>query len=233
MNLFDIQKRIDDILDYACENEGDLGESGAEELAIAEEELQDKLYAYSFIIDKYESDISLLKQYKKALDDRIKRSENKIKRLKDIIAEVVYKYGEDVLKKNPDTGIKEPTGSKSLKYPNISISVRKGQDIITDDTMFTTFADTIKNYIDNPNKDNKFPGYQAAKQFINIKLDTYMNIAFATEIKRILKENGISFDIKDFKVFVDNTNLKKILNQNPEGLDAWELEDKDIVTIRK
>ena len=50
MNLFEIQANIDRILEYAAENGGDIGESGAEELAISEEELGEKLYAYAFVI---------------------------------------------------------------------------------------------------------------------------------------------------------------------------------------
>ena len=48
MNLFEIQANIDRILEYAAENGGDIGESDAEELAINEEELGEKLYAYAF-----------------------------------------------------------------------------------------------------------------------------------------------------------------------------------------
>lgn len=67
MNLFEIQANIDRILEYAAENGGDIGESNAEELAISEEELGEKLYAYAFVIDRYNTDIALLKQYKQAL----------------------------------------------------------------------------------------------------------------------------------------------------------------------
>ena len=58
MNLFEIQANIDRILEYAAENGGDIGESGAEELAISEEELGEKLYAYAFVIDRYNTDIA-------------------------------------------------------------------------------------------------------------------------------------------------------------------------------
>lgn len=82
MNLFEIQANIDRILEYAAENGGDIGESGAEELAISEEELGEKLYAYAFVIDRYNTDIALLKQYKQALDDRVKRTEKRLNVLK-------------------------------------------------------------------------------------------------------------------------------------------------------
>ena len=96
MYLFDILAIIDWILEYAAEIGGDIGDSGAEELAISEEELGEKLYAFAFVIDRYNTDIALLKQYKQALDDRVKRTEKKIKRLKDVIAECAYKYVEPV-----------------------------------------------------------------------------------------------------------------------------------------
>ena len=57
MNLFEIQAKLDNIFNQVIENEGELDESLASELEIAQEELDDKLYAYSFVIDKYSSDI--------------------------------------------------------------------------------------------------------------------------------------------------------------------------------
>ena len=113
MNLFEIQAKLDNIFNQVIENESELDESLASELEIAQEELDDKLYAYSFVIDRYSSDIALLKQYKKALDDRIARFEKNQDKLKDAIAEAVYKYGDPVIKKNKDTGLKEETGAYS------------------------------------------------------------------------------------------------------------------------
>ena len=226
MNLFEIQANIDRILEYAAENDGDIGESGAEELAISEEELGEKLYAYAFVIDRYNTDIALLKQYKQALD-RVKRTEKKIKRLKDVIAECAYKYGEPVLKKNAETGIKEPTGSMSLKYPNITISVRKGQEVVTDTEMFNSFLNQMYQYFENPSVDTVPANIDAIKGFIDVKLDK------ANKIKAILAEHGIAFEEGDFKFYVNSTNLKETLNQSPEGLDAWTLQEKDIVTIKK
>ena len=223
MNLFEIQANIDRILEYAAENGGDIGESGAEELAISEEELGEKLYVYAFVIDRYNTDIALLKQYKQALDDRVKRTEKKIKRLKDVIAECAYKYGEPVLKKNTETGIKEPTDSMSLKYPNITISVRKGQEVITDTEMFNSFLNQMYQYFENPSVDTVPANIDAIKGFIDK----------ANKIKAILAEHGIVFEEGDFKFYVNSTNLKETLNQSPEGLDAWTLQEKDIVTIKK
>lgn len=233
MNLFEIQANIDRILEYAAENGGDIGESGAEELAISKEELGEKLYAYAFVIDRYNTDIALLKQYKQALDDRVKRTEKKIKRLKDVMAECVYKYGEPVLKKNAETGIKEPTGSMSLKYPNITISVRKGQEVITDTEMFNSFLNQMYQYFENPSVDTVPANIDAIKGFIDVKLDKGLNLDKANKIKAILAEHGIAFKEGDFKFYVNSTNLKETLNQSPEGLDAWTLQEKDIVTIKK
>ena len=233
MNLFEIQANIDRILEYAAENGGDIGESGAEELAISEEELGEKLYAYAFVIDRYNTDIALLKQYKQALDDRVKRTEKKIKRLKDVMAECTYKYGEPVLKKNAETGIKEPTGSMSLKYPNITISVRKGQEVVTDTEIFNSFLNQMYQYFENPSVDTVPANIDVIKGFIDVKLDKGLNLDKANKIKTILAEHGIIFEEGDFKFYVNSTNLKETLNQSPEGLDAWTLQEKDIVTIKK
>ena len=46
-------------------------------------------------------------------------------------------------------------------------------------------------------------------------------------------KHGITFEEGDFKFYVNSTNLKETLNQSPEGLDAWTLQEKDIVTIKK
>lgn len=235
-NLFEITARLDALLNEAEENEGIIGESQAEELALSEEELGDKLYAYSFVCDRLDTDIAFLKERKQAIDDRIKRVERKKARLKDIIAQCVWAYGEDVLKKNPDTGIKEPTGSKSLKFPDISISVRKAPDVKTDTASFNIFLKCIYDYFYNNCNTESFPiAYMLdkSKAFIDVKLTKGFSIDKANEIRNILKEKGITFEEGAFEFFVNPKNLKETLIQSPEGLDAWSLEEKDIVTIKK
>ena len=61
----------------------------------------------------------------------------------------------------------------------------------------------------------------------------YLNLDKANKIKAILAEHGVNFEEGDFKFYVNSTNLKETLNQSPEGLDAWTLQEKDIVTIKK
>ena len=149
------------------------------------------------------------------------------------MAECAYKYGEPVLKKNTETGIKEPTGSMSLKYPNITISVRKGQEVVTNTEMFNSFLNQMYQYFENPSVDTVPANIDAIKGFIDVKLDKGLNLDKANKIKAILAEYGIVFEEGDFKFYVNSTNLKETLNQSPEGLDAWTLQEKDIVTIKK
>ena len=232
MNIFDIQKRIDEILETAELNEGDLGESGFEELAIAEQDLQDKVYAYSFIIDRYKSDIATIKSYKQALDDRIKRFDKRIEKLKTILCEVVRKYGEPVTKKNKETGEYEPTGSYSLKYPNISLNVRDGVEVISYDDMVNVEVDKLKDNIVYGICDDE-EHLNRISSFFDIKLTTAMTMIEAIKLKEFLKTIGIVVDSDTFTCSVNKTHLKKTLMQDPEGIDAWELQSKDVVTIRK
>lgn len=232
MNLFEIQAKIDSIFNQTIENEGELDESLAAELEIAQGELDDKLYAYSFIIDKYSSDIALLKQYKKALDDRIARFEKNQSKLKEAIAEAVYKYGDPVVKKNKDTGIKEETGAYSYKTPVITINVRKTKGVETDTNMYNQFALDLVHRIDC-NSVSDMPFLPQISAFTTINIATGLTIPQATKLRLFAAENGILIDESDIKVKVSNKELKDVLDTEPEGLDAWTLIDKDVVTIRK
>lgn len=232
MNIFDIQRRIDEIIENAELNEGYLSESESEKLVIAEQDLQDKLYAYSFVIDKYKSDIATIKSYKQALDDRIKRFDKRIEKLRTIIAEAVRKYGEPVAKKNKETGEYEPTGSYSLKYPNISLSVRDGVEIISYDDMVNVEVGKLKDNIVYGICDDE-EHLNRISSFIDIKLTTAMTMTEAIKLKEFLKTIGIIVDSDTFTCGVNKTHLKETLMQDPEGIDAWELQAKDVLTIRK
>lgn len=232
MNIFDIQSKIDAILEEANENQGEIGESRLDELAIAEEDLADKLYAYAFICDRYDTDVALLKQYKAALDDRIKRAENKKAKLRQVMADCVWKYGEPVLKKNKDTGLKEETGSYSLKYPNISLTVKKGVDVNTDSTTFDIFVGWIKDVIDDivPEVDAEL--YEKANGFIDIKFNKAISIEKAKQLRKALVDCGI-YEEDCFDTLVNKSALKAQLLEDSDKLDAWELKEKDVITVRK
>lgn len=232
MNLFEIQAKLDNIFNQVIENEGELDESLASELEIAQEELDDKLYAYSFVIDRYSSDIALLKQYKKALDDRIARFEKNQDKLKDAIAEAVYKYGDPVVKKNKDTGLKEETGSYSYKTPVITINVRKTKTIETDNDLYNHFALSVVQHISD-NSISDMPNLPQISAFATINIVSGLTIPQAAKLREMAANEGILIDDSDIKVKVSNKELKDILDTEPEGLDAWTLGEKDIVTIRK
>lgn len=232
MNLFEIQAKLDNIFNQVIENEGELDESLASELEIAQEELDDKLYAYSFVIDRYSSDIALLKQYKKALDDRIARFEKNQDKLKDAIAEAVYKYGDPVVKKNKDTGLKEETVACSYKTPVITINVRKTKTVETDNDLYNHFALSVVQHISN-NSISDMPNLPQISAFATINISSGLTIPQAAKLREMASNAGIQIDDSDIKVKVSNKELKDILDTKPEGLDAWTLGEKDVVTIRK
>lgn len=232
MNLFEIQDKLDNIFNQVIENEGELDESLASELSIAQEELDDKLYAYSFVIDRYSSDIALLKQYKKALDDRIARFEKNQDKLKDAIAEAVYKYGDPVVKKNKDTGLKEETGTYSYKTPVITINVRKTKTVETDNDLYNHFALSVIQHISD-NSILNMPNLPQISAFATINITSGLTIPQAAKLREMAANEGILIDDSDIKVKVSNKELKDVLDTEPEGLDAWTLGEKDVVTIRK
>lgn len=232
MNLFEIQVKLDNIFNQVIENEGELDESLASELEIAQEELDDKLYAYSFVIDRYSSDIALLKQYKKALDDRIAIFEKNQDKLKNAIAEAVYKYGDPVVKKNKDTGLKEETGSYSYKTPVITINVRKTKTVETDNDLYNHFALSVVQHINN-NSISDMPNLPQISAFATINIVRGLTIPQAAKLREMAANEGILIDDSDIKVKVSNKELKDVLDTEPEGLDAWTLGEKDVVTIRK
>ncbi len=232
MNLFEIQAKLNNIFNQVIENEGELDESLASELEIAQEELDDKLYAYSFVIDRYSSDIALLKQYKKALDDRIARFEKNQDKLKDAIAEAVYKYGDPVVKKNKDTGLKEETGTYSYKTPVITINVRKTKTVETDNDLYNYFALSVVQHISD-NSISDMPNLPQISAFATINIVSGLTIPQAAKLREMAANEGILIDDSDIKVKVSNKELKDILDTEPEGLDAWTLGEKAVVTIRK
>lgn len=232
MNLFEIQAKLDNIFNQVIENEGEIDESLASELEIAQEELDDKLYAYSFVIDRYSSDIALLKQYKKALDDRIARFEKNQDKLKNAIAEAVYKYGDPVVKKNKDTGLKEETVSYSYKTPVITINVRKTKTVETDNDLYNHFALSVVQHISD-NSILDMPNLPQISAFATINITSGLTIPQAAKLREMAANEGILIDDSDIKVKVSNKELKDVLDTEPEGLDAWTLGEKDVVTIRK
>lgn len=228
MNLFEIVNEIDKIFEEAELNEGELGEEALGRLQIAEQNLNDKLYAYAYYCDKLDKDNSLLKEYKQALDDRIKRNENKKAKLKQVIADCVWKFGEPVMKKNKDTGEKEETGSYSLKYPNISFTVKKLPNVIEYSDSITK---TLNECYDNFNSSENIP--EQLKNVIDIKYSPALGYDTALKLKSLLADNNMEVLDGDFKFFVNTSNLKKQLEADPTNLDAWDLDEKDSVTIRK
>ncbi len=81
----------------------------------------------------------------------------------------------------------------SLKYPNITINVRKGQEVVTDTEMFNSFLNQMYQYFENPSVDTVPANIDVIKGFIDVKLDKGLNLDKANKIKAILAEHGIAF----------------------------------------
>ena len=77
------------------------------------------------------------------------------------------------------------------------------------------------------------PNLPQISAFATINISSGLTIPQAAKLREMAANEGILIDDSDIKVKVSNKELKDILDTEPEGLDAWTLGEKDVVTIRK
>lgn len=94
-NLFTITNNLQEIFDRIEENEGELTPELEEELAIKQEELDNKLKSYQNAINQWKSDIDACKNEIKRIQDIKKAKENRIDRLKNVVLFAIDKFGYD------------------------------------------------------------------------------------------------------------------------------------------
>lgn len=92
-NLFGIAQKYDYLVSQIEENEGEITEEIAEELAIAESELEDKLRAYRQIIDAQKANIAYNKDEIKRLRDRNTSFDKIAGRLKSSVVDALHIFG--------------------------------------------------------------------------------------------------------------------------------------------
>ena len=106
-NLFGIAQKYDYLVSQIEENDGEITEEIAEELAIAESELEDKLRAYRQIIDAQKANIAYNKDEIKRLRDRNTSFDKIAGRLKSSVVDALHIFGQ--------VG---KSGNYSLKFPD-------------------------------------------------------------------------------------------------------------------
>ena len=118
MNIFDIQQDLISVFSEIEDNEGELTPELEKKLAITQENFRSKVEAYINQIKQLNSDIDLIDQEKKRLDNRKKVKKNSIDFLKKILAEAISNFG--------DTS---KTGSKYLDYGTGRVTVKETQSV--------------------------------------------------------------------------------------------------------
>ena len=109
-NLFGIAQKYDYLVSQIEENDGEITEEIAEELAIAESELEDKLRAYRQIIDAQKANIAYNKDEIKRLRDRNTSFDKIAGRLKSSVVDALHIFGQ--------VG---KSGNYSLKFPDFTV----------------------------------------------------------------------------------------------------------------
>jgi hypothetical protein len=93
-NLFGIAQKYDYLVSQIEENDGEITEEIAEELAIAESELEDKLRAYRQVIDAQKANIAYNKDEIKRLRDRNVSFDKIAGRLKSSVVDALHIFGQ-------------------------------------------------------------------------------------------------------------------------------------------
>ena len=93
-SFFSIIEEYQEILSNIEELDGELTEELLKELDINAEDAADKFVAYRFKIEEVKKDIELYKSYKAEFDAKIKKAENFMNKLKEIVLIGLTTFGE-------------------------------------------------------------------------------------------------------------------------------------------
>ena len=115
-NLFGIAQKYDYLVSQIEENDGEITEEIAEELAIAE--LEDKLRAYRQIIDAQKANIAYNKDEIKRLRDRNTSFDKITGRLKSSVVDALHIFGQ--------VG---KSGNYSLKFPDFTVYTKESESV--------------------------------------------------------------------------------------------------------
>lgn len=126
-SLFGIAEKYDYLVSQIEENDGEVTEDIAAELAITEQELEDKLRAYRKILDVKKIETEYNKDEIKRLRERNASFDKTTKRLKSAIVDALHVFG-----------MQGKSGNFNLKFPDFTVytkeskSVNVNEDSLTD-----------------------------------------------------------------------------------------------------
>lgn len=130
MNIFDIQKNLQEIYNELEETGGELTPELEESLQITETDLKDKVKAYVDIIKQLEYDNAAIKEEKARLDSLKKTKDKTIEKLRSILLYTLDKFGYE-----------DKRGVKSIDYGTGKISTRKSTSLNVNQGIIDTLVD--------------------------------------------------------------------------------------------
>ena len=133
MNIFKIQEELIDLFNQIEENYGEVTDEIAEKLAVTEDNLKSKIESYVNVIKLINSDISLIDEEKKRLDQLKKTKSNLVERLKSIIVTAIDNFGET-----------NKSGVKFVDYGTGKVSIRRSNKIELDEEKINLIAEKYK-----------------------------------------------------------------------------------------
>ena len=92
-SIWNIDEKLQNLIEEIEENGGEFTEEQEQELALTQEEFNNKVDSYCAIIDKYQSYADTCKNEKKRINEIQKVRENIIIKLKNVLLNAVDKYG--------------------------------------------------------------------------------------------------------------------------------------------
>ena len=116
LSIFNIEQNYNKLAEQLIENDGELTPELSEQLAITEEQLQNKSVAYSFVIKEMDADIDTIDAEIKRLQALKKQREKASEYLKDRI-----KHAMDTFQ------------IEEIKTPLVKINFRKSESVEVDD----------------------------------------------------------------------------------------------------
>lgn len=133
MNIFQLSAELQDIFNELEENGGELTPELEKRLQINQADVNDKVETYTKVIAQLNSDIELIKNERKRLDDLKKRKENTIERIKKLILYAIDMFGTT-----------NKSGSKYIDFGTGKVSTRLSESIEIDDEGYENLCETFR-----------------------------------------------------------------------------------------
>lgn len=217
-NLFGIAQKYDYLVSQIEENDGEITEEIAEELAIAESELEDKLRAYRQIIDAQKANIAYNKDEIKRLRDRNTSFDKIAGRLKSSVVDALHIFGQ--------VG---KSGNYSLKFPDFTVYTKESESVSINENALDPIITSLLHITEASllPEDNIFDIFvekykEELDKIASISITVDVPISLAKEVGRYIHDklgDDYIYTVKfDKKAIKELDNWAKASNESDEDI---------------